>query len=91
MNRPNKNAPRNFNNMFNDSLLQYDSVHEKSICEDSNNDDVEYENQKRLGYDKFGMENEMCCRRIVCGLWAHSPCAGCDSPGGYTFDLCLKE
>ncbi|XP_046969743.1 uncharacterized protein LOC124537073 [Vanessa cardui] len=41
--------------------------------------------------DDYGQHNELWYRCVLCGLWAHAECSGCDSPEGYICDLCLHK
>ncbi|CAK1584293.1 unnamed protein product [Parnassius mnemosyne] len=39
--------------------------------------------------DDYGRDNELWCRCVLCGRWAHSECSGRDSAKDYKCDLCF--
>jgi hypothetical protein len=67
---------RNQNKIFNDSSSENNSADERNVCDDSDGDGTEREEENCLFCGVLGMENEMLFRCTVCALWVHSLCFG---------------
>uniref|UniRef100_A0A2A4J4D1 Ig-like domain-containing protein n=1 Tax=Heliothis virescens TaxID=7102 RepID=A0A2A4J4D1_HELVI len=74
------------NDSTSDSEIEMTDLRED---EDTDADD-DYEN-KCIICDDYGQNNELWYRCVLCGLWAHAECSGCDSPEGYICDLCHNK
>jgi hypothetical protein len=57
LSRPKKPDLRNLNKILSDSSSEDNSADERNICDDSDDDNTEYEEQTFLFCGEFGMEN----------------------------------
>ena len=89
-NKKNKKACRR-QLILSESETEEEEIDENTLCDDNDDEDVEFNADVCIVCNEFGRDGEMWFRCVTCGLWAHADCSGWDTAKNYMCDYCLRK